>query len=426
MRGLILNCPALLICIALRAQPRVFTSDIDRFWTAYDSARTTTDTTLQMQYFQRLYIDPGTPGLKAFMKLRRYDSLRYTQLTNKYPRFWTSVRSNTLAVKSQTASIEKAIGHFKDIYPDLQPATMYFTIGGLRSGGTTLNDMVLVGAEIATADSNTDASEMSDYFKRVFKHQNPANIVALNLHEYVHTQERQTDGNTLLSQVIKEGAADFIAELASGVPNNSAYMVYGRRHADSVRAAFARDMYGAATLGWLYNANVPVSDLGYYVGYTICNDYYRKTRDKKQAVKEIIRVDYENDSVVESFLFRSGYFPEKPDKKTLLAAYDRNLPKILNVTPDINHRTNVDTGLTTLTITFSEPMGNGISINFGRGGKNEYPSLLQGDFSADHRSFIMPLALKPGHHYGCVFTGLGFASQKGYPLKEYTLDFTTK
>lgn len=408
------------------AQPKVYTSDIDRFWIAYDSARSTTDTAIQQRYFQQLYIDPGTPGLKAFMKLRRYDAPLYTRLIDKYPKFWVSIRPNTLRIKTKTAAIEKAIDHFKELYPDLQPATMYFTIGGLRSGGTTNADMVLVGAEIATADSNTDASELSDYFKRNFKHQNPENIVALDVHEYVHTQQRQTDGNTLLSQIIKEGGADFIAELASGMPNNSAYMVYGREHADSVRTAFLKDMYGPNSLGWLYNASVPIADLGYYTGYTICKGYYQKEKDKKQAIKDIIRVDYENDSAVDAFLDESGYFPQKPDKKALLAQYEAYRPAVTALTPDINHHTDVDTSVTTLVVTFSGPMGNGFSINDGPGGKDEYPIVKGGGFSADHLTYTVRLALKPAHHYAFVLTALGFASQQGYPLKEYAVDFTTK
>ena len=55
-----------------QSDQRVFTSDIDRFWIAYDSAQTTTDSVQQLHYIQTLYVDKGTPGLKAFMELRDY------------------------------------------------------------------------------------------------------------------------------------------------------------------------------------------------------------------------------------------------------------------------------------------------------------------------------------------------------------------
>ncbi|UOQ77024.1 hypothetical protein MUN84_21580 [Hymenobacter sp. 5516J-16] len=41
---------------------QVFTADIDRFWVAYDSMRTTTDSLRQLSYLNRLYLAPGTPA----------------------------------------------------------------------------------------------------------------------------------------------------------------------------------------------------------------------------------------------------------------------------------------------------------------------------------------------------------------------------
>lgn len=138
--------------LAQKGTSSVFTSDIDRFWTAYDSVRTTSDTLKQKLFIQKLYVDKGTPGLKAFMKARDYDAKLWVELINKYPKFWASIRNNTLQVKSQAQPIEASIGKFRKLYPEMRPAKMYFTVGGLRSGGTTTDDMVLVGTEIATAD----------------------------------------------------------------------------------------------------------------------------------------------------------------------------------------------------------------------------------------------------------------------------------
>jgi hypothetical protein len=66
-----------------QSDQHVFTSDIDHFWIAYDSAQTTADSVQQLHYVQTLYVDEGTPGLKAFM-----------------------IRPNTLSVKSFAPAIE--------------------------------------------------------------------------------------------------------------------------------------------------------------------------------------------------------------------------------------------------------------------------------------------------------------------------------
>ena len=65
-------------------------------------------------------------------------------------------------------------------------------------------------------------------------------------------------------------------------------------------------MSGTKTDDWLYNGlddkrDYP-ADLGYYMGYKICEAYYNKAQDKKQAVKDILTIqDFEQ------FLSDSGY-----------------------------------------------------------------------------------------------------------------------
>src|SRR5262245_5163656 len=120
------------------ATQNVFTSDIDNFWIAYDSIQTTKDSVKQIDFIKTLHLDKGTKGLKAFMALRDYNSKLWVDLIRIYPKFWRSIRPNTLAVKSYAPEIETSINKFKELYPELKDAKMYFTVGGLRSGGTTM------------------------------------------------------------------------------------------------------------------------------------------------------------------------------------------------------------------------------------------------------------------------------------------------
>jgi hypothetical protein len=306
------------ICFPLliKAQQRdfkvVYTSDIDHFWQAYDSVATTNDTARQINFIQQLYVDKGTPGLSAFMKARNYNAKLWVQLIQKHPKFWKSIRNNTLSVKDQAPAIDKSIRRFKKLYPEMRPAKMYFTVGGLRSGGTTTGDMVLIGTEIATADQNTDASELGDWLRNVFKNQKNTNLVYLNVHEYVHTQQKTGEGQTLLAQTITEGSADFIAELVTGKQINNTYSIYGREHEKELKDQFRADMSSQAGIdNWLYNGSKSTHpDLGYFIGYEICKAYYQHHTDKKQAVKTIIELDYTNNQQIVAFLNQSGYYAE--------------------------------------------------------------------------------------------------------------------
>jgi hypothetical protein len=293
----------------------IYTVDIDNFWTAYDSVKTTTDTLKQQHFIQSLYVDKGTEGLKAFMEARNYNAKLWVKLINKYPLFWNSVRPNTLEVKKQVGQIEKSLNRFKRLYPELKPAKMYFTIGGLRSGGTTNDDMVLVGTEITAADKNTNSSELGSWLKGVFNSQDISNIVYLNVHEYVHTQQKQ-DGHTVLSKCIQEGSADFIAELVTKEKNQKNYMLYGREHEPELKEKFKTDLFSSLIYNWLYNgSNVAHADLGYFMGYQICKAYYDQSSNPKQAIKDIIELNFADDQQVTGFLNKSGYYDHVIDKK---------------------------------------------------------------------------------------------------------------
>jgi len=417
--------------IILRAQQKdfkiVYTSDIDHFWQAYDSVANTADSAAQVDIIQRLYVDRGTPGLKAFMAARQYDALLWMKLIHKYPGFWRSIRKNTLSVKDHVPDITKSIDRFKKLYPEMRPAKMYFTVGGLRSGGTTTADMVLIGAEIATADQLTDASELSDWLKNVFKNQRNTNIVSLNVHEYVHTQQKAGDGGSLLSQTIKEGAADFISELVTH-KNNNAYMIYGRAHEPELKKRFLIEMFSTAMGNWLYNgSDNPHPDLGYFMGYSICKAYYnRHQANRRKAIKTIMELDYTNEKQLTDFLEASRYYGQPINKEEQLKAFEKLQPYVTGLSPDINGNKNVDTSLSELTINFSEPMAKGYSFSYGDGGKEHFPITGVAGFTDDRRSIKVKLKLEPGKSYNFEITDMSFASLTGYPLKPYTVSFDVK
>ncbi|NML37243.1 DUF2268 domain-containing protein [Chitinophaga sp. G-6-1-13] len=289
---------------------RVFTSDVDNFWTAFDSVKTVNDTTRQIAFMQSLYIDKGTEGLKLFMKLRRFDAARLVTAINKYPKFWASIRENTLKIKPKIPAIEAHIREFKVLYPDLRPAKLFFTITAVRAAGTVHDSLALIGTEIATGNKNTDVSEFPD--KRLanfFQAQSTDNIIPVVVHEYVHTQQR-SEAKILLGQALNEGACDFITELILKEPLMNSYLQYGRKNEQELKEAFKKEMLGADFSNWLYNGSTTktMGDLGYFMGYTICKSYYQHAKNKSQAIKDIITLNYGDQAAVTAFLEKSRYY----------------------------------------------------------------------------------------------------------------------
>lgn len=290
---------------------KIYTSDIDNFWIAYDSIKTTNDKEKQLEIIQNLYLDKATEGLKDFIVARQHSAERHLSNIKKYPNFWESIRPQSEEIKNYAPIIEKVFRNYNKIYPEFKQPETFFTIGVLNSGGTTSPNRILIGSEIACADKNTDASELNNWYKNVFKLN--TGVVAMVAHEIVHTQQKDEDNedegkSILLARCIREGMCDFLAELT--YQNiSSPYMIYGKQNEKELWKKFQSEMLTQETKNWLYNGtDAPngVADLGYFIGYEICKSYYNNSKNKKEAIHEMLQLEYNSKSVI-AFLKKSKY-----------------------------------------------------------------------------------------------------------------------
>ncbi|MCW3465988.1 hypothetical protein [Chitinophaga nivalis] len=417
---------------AQKAEPRMITTDIDHFWQAYDSVRTTNDSLRQLAFIQTLYIDRGTPGLEAFMALKRYTAPLWVHQLRSYPKFWNSIRPNTEKLKTLSAAFEPGIDKLKKLYPALKPAKIYGCIGALASSGTAQEGKVLIGAEMVTGGPETDLSEFPENMRArlsAYYGTLPFNsIVLLNIHEYAHTQQSLPEDD-LLSQCLYEGACDFVVKLVTGKEVPLPYMEYGPANEAALKEKFKAEMYGTSYRNWLYNSGGKgkVGDLGYYMGYTICQAYYNKAANKKQALKTILELPYGDSVAVGRFLAQSGYYGGAVDKAALVKAYDDRRPYVVQVSPFTNGDVMVDASIKEIRVEFSAEMNPlGISIDYGIGGKDSYPVVGKGVFAADRKSMSFKVELQPGRMYGFLLTDGSFRSTDDYPLKPFMVTFRTK
>ena len=168
-----------------RINQEFVSTDVDNYWEAYDKIVPTNDSILQYQYINDLYIDKGSEGLKNIMIARSYTAQNYVEAINNYPKFWASVRENTRKSKEFEQSITESIAKLKAVYPNLELAPIYFTIGSFKTNGTILEKKVLIGNEMAFADKSTYIDELPEWRKPFFKEYNPiAGLELLCTHEY--------------------------------------------------------------------------------------------------------------------------------------------------------------------------------------------------------------------------------------------------
>ena len=230
----ILQVFSLITSCTTTEQSMIDTSDIQLFWLAYDQITKTSDAQQQLALLDSLYLQKGSEGLSAICEARNYTPQSYINAINNYPSYWESIRPKTLEAKSYAKSIHQGIEQLKQLYPNLKDAKIYFTIGALRTGGTTLGDKVLIGTEIALADATVVTTELKEDFPHLvtyFAENKPQeSMVFNNVHEYVHTQQDTTIANSLLSRTLIEGVAEFIAEKSMNIPSPTKSVIFGKEH----------------------------------------------------------------------------------------------------------------------------------------------------------------------------------------------------
>jgi tetratricopeptide (TPR) repeat protein len=283
---------------------KLITSDIPLFWKAYDLAQKA-PSEVRADIYQAEYFDKGTVGLKDFLRVRNISKKRLADYVDKHPEFYTAVRGNTLKVNSKMDEVRAAFRRLKALYPKAQFSPVYCCIGPFAGGGTVSSNGLLLSIEMQAAPKDLPTSELSPWEKSVVT--DLSDFPALVAHECIHFQQKYGFETTLLRSCLQEGSADFLGKLIAGrlMVRSEGQHTYGNPRQKELWAEFEKEMAGTNIKNWLYSGSErgerPV-DMGYWMGYKICEAYYNKATDKKQSIKDILTI-----KDTKKFLADSGY-----------------------------------------------------------------------------------------------------------------------
>lgn len=290
--------------------PTIITSDIDNFWDAFDrlhNAKTKEDS---IRIIDVLYLGRASEGFKKLIKSRDLTAEKYVNAISFFPEYWKSVRNNTLGVENYKDEISNQMLLFEQSIKNFKTPKICFAIGVFSTGGTVKDNWLLIGTEMVASDSTTIRTGMNDWLRNILPSE--PHILEFTAHETVHIQQRKGLGliwgyfnHRLLTMVINEGAADFVADKVTGTSINGKMYTYGYNHEKEIWDEFSMEMYGKDYSKWLYNGSNSKdrpADLGYFIGYRICEAYYNQSEDKEDALNAILKINN-----YKSFLRKSGY-----------------------------------------------------------------------------------------------------------------------
>lgn len=265
-----------------RPVAQFITLDVDRFYAIYDAAKGAPSG----EVLQRDYIDAGSEGVRQFVPNRIKSGQALAERIARDRPLYDAARScaNALpAVRPRVAASFRKLGKH---YPEARFPPVYVLIGRNNSAGTTGPSGVLIGLEVVCRPDAL-GGKVED------------RLVHIIAHEYAHIQQFPEGGEdaqaaTVLSQSLVEGVAELLAELTSGRISNVHLLEWTKGREAKLETAFLADQDAKDLSKWLYNdVGTPdqPGDLGYWVGYRIAKSYYRRAKDKRAALRELILLD---------------------------------------------------------------------------------------------------------------------------------------
>ncbi|TPE45820.1 gliding motility protein GldB-related protein [Pontibacter mangrovi] len=286
-----------------QASFQIVTSDVDLFWNAFDKLKEAQSKEDSVRVLDEEYLQKASAGVKQFTPGRIRNAAYLQKVINRHPQYYTQLKGHTHKLQEAVPKMQAHYGRLKELYPDTNIPRVYFVVGAMNSAGTIADDPV-IGVDMFGLYPNTPTEELGNWHKAVLKPMDQIDLVVI--HEFIHILQRDSKGDsTLLGMSIGEGAADFVATLAANGHINKVAHAYGDKHEQALWEEFRAGMHQGDVSNWLYNGEnmkERPADLGYYMGYKICEAYYNKATDKKQAVRDILRIqDYA------AFLEKSGY-----------------------------------------------------------------------------------------------------------------------
>lgn len=248
-------------------------------------------------FIDTAYLAKASPGLRVWADRYGVTGATIAGAIRTHPARYAGIEVMADLVVARIPEMRRALTRLQRVHPNAAFLPIWFFVGHHEATGLARPEGVLIAIEAIG-----DTSE----------------IVPLVVHEMTHVQQALAQGldtyrsifgsgRSLLKLAIREGSAEFFAELVTGRQGNAERNRYGEQHEQELWPRFKTEMHNGEPGDWMFvgptDPRMP-TNLGYWVGYRIVKSYYARADDKAQAIRDILGVtDYA------AFLERSGYDP---------------------------------------------------------------------------------------------------------------------
>jgi hypothetical protein len=273
---------------------QIVTSDIARFWHAFDDAEKSPD---PAGVYQKEYFEPGTDGVRGFTPNRLVSPEHLAKVVAKYHAYYVATRPYMQHVADSAPKIRADLQKFKKLYPAAVFPNVYFVVGGLNSAGTSVDGTgMIMGAEMLSRPP-TGAVDLPPSYAQVVH--TADDVPGTVIHEFTHYNQKGAYLKTLLDETIHEGTADFMADIVEPTHVPKDQWAFGCAHEDELWKVFSTQRastdYDKEIKNWLFSYDPgPLGAppfIGYWLGSRIAQNYYETHGRSAQAISDLLHVN---------------------------------------------------------------------------------------------------------------------------------------
>jgi carboxyl-terminal processing protease len=276
---------------------KIVTSDIPNFWLMYDKLQKAPNKAESLKIIQSEYLDKGSDGLREYVKASHSTAESFYYAFKRYPKVLASLRKSTLQIDRYKKNIIKSAKKLKAVYPEAVFPAYYFVIGKFESGGSQFENFLYIGAEIVCLADDAPLEEFGELKNNVGYLKDIENVA---IHETIHYQQINQNPTTNLEGALIEGGAEFAATKITGkFYLRKIAKLLTTQQMQEVEAEFFAEKNAPINPYWFlakYDAvKKRPAPLGYLIGFNICEKFYHQAKDKKAALRTIIKMEKDNE-----------------------------------------------------------------------------------------------------------------------------------
>lgn len=406
------------------------TSDLQHFWQAYDRIQQTNDPKSQIAIIDSLFMQTASEAQNALFTAKKYSAETYLKSIQQHPDFWKSIRKQMATVGAHTPRLQGAFNRIQALNPNKQEHIIYLCVGVFEMEAWPTNNGLGIGSELLLADKSVNSQSVIQQHPQLKPHfkmlttQHYEEVVLLN---YTKLWFEQSNSCNVLAESIREGLCSWLIRYGLEDNQSPEWLKKGRKNEKKLKADFAAVMFSPFYENWLTQQPHPVYKYSYparYIGFALVERYLSNTKDTVAALQKLLKLDYFYDDDVAEWVDKQGYFDEK--LADLRDDYEASRPRVRSMAPIANGDTRVDYTLTSLVVSFSEPIDPRYFQN-SRGplGKQAELDIRKVSVSPDGRFVTLTVRLQPNTKYQLVIDE-AYRNPQGIPIQPYLIEFKTK